>query len=35
MHVSVQALAYLHAERKIHRDVKAGNMLVAANGSVR
>jgi serine/threonine protein kinase len=31
----VQALAYLHGERKIHRDIKAANVLVAADGTVR
>lgn len=29
------ALAYLHKEKKIHRDVKAGNILVGKNGCLK
>jgi serine/threonine-protein kinase 24/25/MST4 len=29
------ALAYLHGENKVHRDVKAGNLLVLADGLVK
>lgn len=31
----ISALAYLHSERKIHRDIKSGNILVASDGSVK
>ncbi|RLN87412.1 hypothetical protein BBJ28_00001565 [Nothophytophthora sp. Chile5] len=35
MRGALQGLAYLHARRKIHRDVKGGNILLTASGQVK
>jgi serine/threonine-protein kinase 24/25/MST4 len=35
LHELLLALQYLHNERKIHRDVKAGNLLVGSDGSIK
>lgn len=32
---SLRALAYLHSIRKIHRDIKGGNILLCTNGDVK
>jgi serine/threonine-protein kinase 24/25/MST4 len=31
----LQALAYLHNEKRVHRDIKADNILIGANGDIK
>jgi len=35
LHETLLALAYLHDNQQIHRDVKSGNILVGANGEIK